>query len=126
MHPTITTDIRSQLAELAARAEQRDLRQRELDCTVPAHKIEIVEYTVPAHWANRLLHGECEGLTSDELNEIHSFLKRIKGDRKYSLDCAAITEGDAFAWHNDANNVGGPTCIATFYLSPRLGYLAQA
>lgn len=37
MKPTITTDIRSQLAKLAARAEARDLRQREFDTSATSN-----------------------------------------------------------------------------------------
>jgi hypothetical protein len=114
MHPTITTDIRSQLAELAARAEQRDLRQRDLD----EPYLKTIEVIVPAHWACPLLYGDYTGLFDNECREIKSYLANIRALHNAHVDCVDIAEGDQFAWRNDVNNLGGPTCIATFCIFP--------
>ena len=121
MKPTITTNIRSQLAELAARAEARDLRQRGFDKS----RYGTIKVVVPAHWACPLLYGDYTGLWDNEEREIESYLAHLRALHNAHVDCVDITEGDEFAWRNDVNNLGGPTCIATFSLSPRLGYLAQ-
>ncbi len=121
MKPNITTNIRSQLAELAARAEARDLRQRELD----KPHLETIEVILPAHWASPLMNGDYSGLLNNERREIESYLASLSKLHNAHVGCMNIAEGDDFAWRNDVNNLGGATCIATFYLSPRLGYLAQ-
>lgn len=121
MKPTITTDIRSQLAELASRAEARDLRQRELD----KPHLETIEVIVPAHWACPLVYGDYSGLWCSERREIESYLAHLRALHNAHVDCVDIAEGDEFAWRNDVNNLGGPTVIATFSISPRQGYLAQ-
>lgn len=122
MKPTITTDISSQLAELAARAEARDLRQRGFDKS-PVNTIQVV---LPRSWACALMYGDYSGVWNYEEHEIKSYLAYLEKLHKAHVDCVDVAEGDEFAWRNDVNNLGGPTCIATFSLSPHLGYLAQA
>lgn len=122
MNPTITTDIRTQLAELAARAEQRDLAARELDRT----HVTTFRSIVPAHWASPLLYNDYTGLWDEEVAEIKSHLNQLRSIHKAPIACVSIDEHSEFAWRNDANNLGGPTITATFHISPRLGFPAQA
>ncbi len=89
MKPTITTDIRSQLAELAARAEARDLRQRELD----KPHLETIEVIVPAHWACPLVYGDYSGLSDDEAQEIDDFL----ASEPTLAECIDVSEDVYFA-----------------------------
>jgi hypothetical protein len=121
MKPTITTNVRSQLAELASRAEARDLCQRRFDRSL----YKTIEVVVPAHWACPLLYGDYTGLWRNEERELDSYLDHLRAVHNAHVDCVDIQKGEQFAWRNDVNNVGGPTCIATFSISPRQGYLAQ-
>jgi hypothetical protein len=117
----MTTNIRSQLAELASRAEARDLRQRGFDKSL----YKTITVVVPAHWACPLLYGDYTGLWDNEEREIDSYLANLRELHNAHIECVNIDKGEQFAWRNDVNNLGGPTCIATFSISPRLGYLAQ-
>lgn len=76
-------------------------------------KIYTETYTLPAYWASYLINGDASGMEDAEVAEVDSWLT---AHPKLGA-CLDVSEGEEFAWRNDANSLGGDVAEFTFPLN---------
>lgn len=80
-------------------------------------KIEIEEFTLPAHWASFLVNGDDSGLERADRQEIEEWERRVER-RGWSFHCVDVSEDTFFARRNDANTLGATCARFTFHRLP--------
>lgn len=122
MKPTITTDIRSQLAELAAHAEQRDLAARELD-RAAGLPTRVEHFTLPSFWASYIINRDSSSLFELDRKEVDRCLDWIH-DVQFEKDGStlypvSILDDSRYQDDNDWDNIGGMVSTYVFHYGPR-------
>lgn len=78
-------------------------------------KIQTIVFKLPSYWASYLINDDATGLEDGEQEEIDSWVERQRFVGNYQLfSCANCSEESFFAWHNDANSIGGDCLDYTF------------
>lgn len=71
-------------------------------------KLDIREYTLPAHWAPALINGDTTGMSDADEAEMDAWLERVKPGHAVDAD------DERFSHRNDATSLGGDVMTFKF------------
>jgi hypothetical protein len=73
-------------------------------------KIEMITYTLFAHWASALINGDESGMEETEITEMNNWL-----NAENPGCCVGCSNEPYFKWRNDASNLGGDVLDYTYF-----------
>jgi hypothetical protein len=68
---------------------------------------DVIEYTLPAHWASALINGDFSGMNADEIASYDSFMA-VNGDPHF-VDCD--DEPHHTRWHDATDHALRAECL---------------